>query len=251
MDRRRWWLVLLSLASLVVLAYAGVFSAYSVTVSPEMERAERLPEASEPRAGARALVVPISDAAQVPTFNNALAKSSGRNGTLLLVGDPDAAFPAVVKNASIVRALAYVTPTANGTFVPSDISFTDLPRADGNRTKTSNVTVNVTALAAGRSGFLVKADADENVTFVPTSNVAGAVARFDPAPALVSLFAFGAFGFVAPIVVLIVTHRGVGKRGIAGAGAVAGICPECRQPLAAGAEFCLRCGAWLKGDIKK
>src|SRR5207248_9082558 len=146
-------------------AYAGVFTAFSVSVTPEMERAERLPGAPAPVAGTRALVVPFSDAAQVPTCQNGLGSWGGYNGTLILAGDPGATFPATTPNASIVRALAYVAPTANGTYVPNDITFFGLPHAEGNATVLGNATVNVTALANGRSGFLVKADA-ENATNV-------------------------------------------------------------------------------------
>lgn len=241
------WLVLLSVASLVVLVYAGVFTAFSVKVTPEMERASRLPGTSEPVAGSRALVVPISNAAQVPTFQNGLGAFGAYNGSLLLLAEPDPMVPTLATNASIARALAYVTPTANGSYVPSEITFVGLPRVEGNATILDNVTVNVTALAEGRSGFLVRSDADGNVTFAPTERVTGGIARFDPAPALVSLFAFGAFGFVAPIVMLIATHRGVGARGVAGKAGL-GLCPECKQPLPpTAADFCTRCGAWIKG----
>lgn len=250
MARRRWGLILLSVVSLVVLVYAGVFTAFSVPVTGDMERASRLPNETEPAAGLRALVVPLSDPTVVPTV-----ATGDPNGTLLLVGDAGFTFPAGATNVSLVRALAYVAPTANGSYQPGNVTFSNLPYVDGgNATATANasvrrenVTVDVASLAGGKAGFLVKADARPNVFFVSIDRVAGTVARFDPGSFVYAMFAIGAVGFVAPLVVIIVTHRGA-PAGRAGPGAaIPGYCRECRAVLDPGAPFCTKCGAYQDG----
>jgi hypothetical protein len=233
--RRRWWLVLLSVTSLVLLVFSGVTAAFSAPVTPDMERANRAPGADAPAVGTRALVVPVTDATLVPTFQNGLGAGFGHNGSLLLIGDAGAAVPASSQNNSLARALAYVAPTANGSYMPPTIPFEGLPAA-------GNLTVDIATLATGKSGFLVKGDAETNVTFVERERVLGTVARFEPSFSLYAALALGAFGFVAPLVVLIMTHAPRAKPGIGGAIA----CPECRNPVPLDADFCMRCGAWLK-----
>jgi hypothetical protein len=234
--RRRWWLVLLSVLSLVLLVFAGVVAAFSAPVTPQMERANRAPGAPEPAAGERALVVPLTDVTLVPTFKNGLGADLGHNGSLLLLGDPGAAFPASADNRSLARALAYVAPTANGSYDPATIAFEGLPGA-------GNATVDVASLAGGKSGFLVKGDAEANVTFVDRDHVVGSVAGFESSTLVYASLALCAFGFIAPLVALIRTHAPRGKPGVGGAVA----CPECRAPVALDADFCTRCGAWTKG----
>ncbi|MFA5861234.1 MAG: zinc ribbon domain-containing protein [Candidatus Thermoplasmatota archaeon] len=245
MARGRWGFILLSVISLVVLVSAGVLTAFSVTVTPDMERATRLPGAADPVAGMRALVVPIAAPTLVPTFLQPAPDAGAPEGALLLVADPGTSFPAQSRNASIVHALAFVAPTANGSFVPQTLTFTDLTHVEGNATIAENVTVDVNALAVGQTGFIVKAETERNITFVPTDHVVGTVAQYDPAPLIPSLFVLGGAGFVGPIIVLIVTHRG---RAVSGVGSVtAGLCRECRAPLDAGSTFCTHCGAWQDG----
>lgn len=233
------------MVSLVVLVSAGVLTAFSVPVTPEMERSTRLPGAAEPTAGMRALIVPIAAPTLVPTALDPAPEAGSPEGALLLVADPGASLPAQSTNATLVHALAFVAPTANGSFVPATLTFTNLTHVEGNGTVAENVTVDVNALAAGQTGFLVKAETERNVTFVATDRVVGTVAHYDPAPLIPSLFVLGGVGFVGPIVLLIVTHRG---RAVAGVGSVTGgLCRECRAPLEAGSTFCTRCGAWQDG----
>jgi hypothetical protein len=206
--RRRWWLALASIVSLATLVVAGVTTAYSVPVAP----------------GQRALVVPPADATRIPP------------GTLVAVGDPGATFPAGTLNSSIVLALAYVAPTANGSYVPAT-----LDANLGGR----NATLDVAALAGGKSGYLAHREGDANATFVETGRVLGTVSRYAASSSIVALFVGGSVGFVLPLVVLMATHRGTGRPGVP-AGMAAGACPECRAPVPAGHGFCTRCGAWLQ-----
>lgn len=237
MARRRWLLGILALGSLVLLAYASVLFAYSVPISERMENESRLPGDDEPRTGQRALVVPVLNLAGLPTAYNHTATGDDRPGTLLLVSDDDANFPAGVSNASVVRALAYVTADASGT-----IQVTGIPARDGDNATTTNLTLDVANLAQGRTGFLVKADATPDVRFVPENDVVGQVAHFEPTGDLVMLLVVGAAGFVLPIVALLATHRPSGKPGIGDV-----ICNECRGPTNANLDFCTRCGAYKKG----
>lgn len=238
MRRRRLVLALVSVASLVVLVYAGVLTAFSIPVTPEMEAAARLPGAAEPAVGQRVLVVPVPD----PTLLGTVAQDG--NGTLILVGE-SGTFPSGARDASIVRALAYVAPTANGSYFPATLTL-NVTRVDANGSATrENVTFDVAALAGGRAGFLVKGDAEPSARFAETSRVVGHVARFEPGVGLVTLFALGATGFAAPLLVLIFTHRASGRPGVQGV--PAGVCRECRAPLAASAGFCYRCGALVEG----
>jgi hypothetical protein len=218
-QRRRWWLAVVSVASLVVLIYAGVFTAFSVPVT------------TGAHAGTRALIVPVADATAIPTV-----RMDG-NGTLIVIADPGASFPAAAGNVTIVRALAYVTPTADGTYVPANETF----NLSGAAT-----TLDIAALAGGKSGYLVyDEDAKTNATFATTDRVVGAVSRFDASTQLVAYFIIGSFGFVIPLVVLMATHKGAGVRGPP-AGVARDSCPECRAPVPPGQDFCTRCGAWVQ-----
>lgn len=243
---RRWGLIVLSVISLVALAYAGVITAFSVPVTSAMEAQARLPGADEPHVGERALTLPFADPTQVPTVLSPGSDPSAKNGTLLLVADPGSSFPAGAQNASLVRALAFVAPTANNSYVPPTLTLPNVTFVDaGGNVTTENVTVDVGALAGGKAGFLVKGDAERNVTFAPTDHVLGTVARYDAAGLLYTLFALGAGGFVLPIVVIIVTHKGAARAGVPGGlAAPSGACRECRAPMQPGATFCTKCGAW-------
>lgn len=212
---RRFLLIALAVVALGALMYASVATALSVPVTGEMDRANRAP-GSPPLAGTRALLVPIPDPTRV-------------EGDLLVAGETPSGFPSGARNATMGRVLAYVAPTANGSYVPAS-------------RVVENGTVDVAVLAAGRSGFLVKGDAAPDVWFVETGDALGSVARFETWASLVALYSFGSIGFVAPLVLLIVTHRATGRPGVPAE--VAG-CPECRAPVAAGQEFCYKCGAVL------
>lgn len=224
MASRRVWLAIASVASLVVLVYAGVFTAFSVTVTPEMERANRLPGQNEPIAGQRALTVPVPD----PT-----SLTGQPNGTQIMLGNPGASFPSGAVNTSIVRVIAYVTPTANGSYVPETITV-------------ENESYNIAQLAQGKSGFIVRSDAEKEVRFAETSMLVGTVSSYEESATVVALFLAGGLGFIAPLAVLIMSHKASGKPGI-GVPTNAKLCPECKAPRDAALAFCSRCGADFAG----
>lgn len=228
MAQRRWLLFALSLASLVVLTYASVLTAFSVDVSAEMEAAN----GGEVRAGGRAVILPLVDPSGVAT----LARDG--EGALLVGGTKEQSFPASARNVSLGRALAYVSPGANGSYSPATIELANVTMANG----TQNLTLDVAALAGGRSGFLVKGDREADVRFLEREDVVGRVDHFESTGSLGLLFLSGGLGFVAPLVVLIATHRASGRRLAPGAVEIA--CRECRAPLAKDSDFCMRCGAY-------
>lgn len=242
MAARRWLFVVVSLASLLILAYGGVLLAYSVPVTAGMEAESRLPGAEAPAAGARALVLPVRDPGRVPTFSGGGAPEGELPGALLVVAEGSSDFPASADNASIVRALAYVTVDAEGRSLPSTLNLTNLTRREGDNVSTYNVTLDVGAMAGGQSGFLVKPDAAEEVRFVPEDRVVGTVEGYEGLGDLLMVFLLGGAGFVLPLVFLVVTHRPSGRPGV---GEV--VCAECRRPMPAGSDFCPGCGAWKKG----
>lgn len=225
---RRWLLVVLAVVGLTALLYASIATALSVPVTSGMEEAQRLPGAP-PLAGARALVVPIADPATA-------------TGRLLVGGESTTGFPSGARNATMGRALAYVAPTANGSYVPATLTFEDVTVAANGTIERVNLTVDVTALAGGENGYIVKGDAEPRARFIPADSLLGAVARFETPATLVAYFSFGGVGFVAPLVLLIVTQRASGRPGVPGS--VLG-CPECRASIEPGQEFCFRCGAVL------
>ena len=232
MAPRRWLLIALSLSSLVVLSYAGIAVAFSVPITTEMAEENSL-DGKGPRAGDRAVIAPIVAAKDVVTFARDPANTS-----MLLVAQRAAIFPAAAEQPSLVRALAYVSVLHNLSYAAPTIDFVDLPSADG----PFNATVNVTQLANGQNGFFVKSDASREIRFVPSTGVVGEVARFESSLWIFGLVAFGALGFVAPLVALILTARPVKPARVGLPGAA---CPECRRPLPAGADFCMACGAWI------
>lgn len=243
MAQRRWPLFVLSLGSLVILTYAAVLVAFSVPVSEGMVQANRLPEALQPSARERAIVLPITDPTLVPTLAAGGEPTLGHPGAVLAIGESTATFPASATNVSLGRALAYVSRGAHGTYTVPTLNLTGVPVSDGNGTTFVNLTIDVPALAAGGTGFIVKGDAEAEPRFVATQDVVGKVERFEAGSSIWLLFASGAFGFVAPLVFVVLTHRGAGKAGPAGVA----VCAECRRPLAADAPFCSACGAWRQG----
>lgn len=224
MVSRRVWLAIASVASLVVLVYAGVFTAFSLTVTPEMEAANRLEDGSGPKSGQRALTIPVPDPTSI---------KGQPNGTQIVIGNPGASFPSGTQNASIVRVIAYVTPSANGSYVPETMVV-------------RNESINISALAQGKSGFIVQSDAGTEVQFAETKMLVGYVSRYEDASSVIALFLAGGLGFVAPLAILILTHKASGKPGI-GVPFNAKLCPECRAPRDAAFNFCSRCGADFSG----
>lgn len=216
---RRLLLFGVSIASLLVLTYAGVLLAFSIPVSDEMAAAN--PDA--PR-GSRALVVPIAAPTSVAT------RASGAEGTLLLRGDADGAFPTAAKDVRMGRALVYAPAGANGTV---DVD---------------NVTLDLAAMSGGFEGWILRGDAETDPWFAPADQVLGAVESFETPLKLGALFAGGTLGFVAPLVLMILTHKGSRRAGAAPDPLAHAMCRECRAPLAPNADFCMRCGAWAKGD---
>lgn len=214
---RRWLLFGLSLASLLAMTYAGVSLAFSLKVTPEM--AESDPDA---QLGSRMVLRAISDPREVATL------AEGRPPDLLALGDPGAAFIARAQNVSLVRAIAYVAPDENGTYEPATVVTGD------------NTTVNVTALANGGTGWIVQSATMGEPSFAPRETVLGEVMRFENATLLPAVFILGIVGFVAPLVTIVVTHRGAGPR----SAPVGHYCRECRAPMTPAAEFCVRCGAY-------
>lgn len=230
MRPRRWLLLLASFASLVVLVYAGVSAAFSVPVGDQ-----------------RAVALPLLDAALVPTLAVGGDLNDGYPGAYLVIADSPGDFPANAVNATLVRALAYV-PSGNAS---TNLTLTGVPTPDGNTTRAQNVTLDANALAGGKAGFFVKADKDSDVRFVDMGHVVGQVARFETPASIGTLALVGALGFVSPLIYLIVTHKGAGKRGMpagvpsAKGGAVAtGACRECSAAMPPGQDFCTRCGAY-------
>lgn len=230
MAPRRWLLLLLSLASLVVLSYAAIVVSFSVPVTSEMAQANAAPELD----GKRALILPMGDPALVPTF---VAPQDARErdapGAFLVVASQPADFPASTEDASLARALAWVPAGANDTLVLAGV-----PARNG----TTNLSLDLAALSGGAAGFLVKGDAEDAPRFVTEAQVVGQVARYDTSLSVLALFVTGSIGFVAPLLLLVITHRGAGKRGPQAGGLH--VCAECRAPLGPGMEFCTRCGAW-------
>lgn len=238
MAARRWLLFLLSLGSLVILVYVGVAFAFSVPVTGEAEAANRAPDADVPREGLRALVVPAVDPSTVPTFAENGTGFGGTPGALVAVAEETSTFPAGARNVTLARALAYVPP--EGAAVNATVNLTEVPGAGGNGTA-GNLSLDLARLAGNRTGFVVKADNEAEPRFVEAPRVLGQVERFESPGSLMLALASGSFGFVAPLVLIILTHRGAGRRG--GGGALP-VCRECRAPMPAEESFCTRCGAW-------
>ena len=227
---RRWWLVALAVGSLVVLLYASIATALSVPVTEDMARANEVPGAP-PLAGVRALVVPIPDPTRM-------------EGQLVVGGETPSGFPSGARNATLGRVLAYVAPTANGSYVPDVRTFDNVTYVENGTLAHGNLTVDVAGLAGGRTGYLLKGDAAREAVFVEEDKALGSVARYETPFSLLALFSFGSVGFLAPLIGLILTQR---RKGVAGVPVEVGGCPECRGPVEKGADFCTRCGAWLPG----
>lgn len=267
MGLRRRLLSLVSLASLAILVYGGVSFGFSVPVTAETAEANVAPLGGVPE-GARAVVVPVTDAGLVPTLRDGSDTFLGYHGAMLAHGAPGRFFPAAADDVQLGRALMFLSanesrPTQN---VTQDRS------SDGNRTNesgalnestganasawlvqlsgvpmphalsadgTDNLTLDLDALYDGRAGFIVKPDHVADATFVPLDDVVGEVIRFDAASRTQLLLVSGATGFLAPLVLLGVMRRQLGPEDAGSDDA----CHECRSPLQPMHSFCLRCGA--------
>lgn len=216
---RRWLLFGLSLASLLAMTYAGVSFAMSIKVTPEIAAME--PEA---KLGSRMLLSSIASQEDVATF------AKNESPALLATASEPGALVAQARNVSIGRAMAFVQPDVNGTYEPETLTLRD------------NTTVNVTALAAGGTGWIVRGTNEPTPRFVPQEQVIGIVRQFQNATLLPALFVGGIVGFLAPLVTIVLTHRGGGPR----LAAVGNLCLECRAPMPASADFCTRCGAYAR-----
>lgn len=215
---RRGILFATSIASLLLLTYAGVLLAFSVPLTDEIHAAN--PDVPQ---GARAVVVPIGDAASVKTLLR------NESPALLLQGDADGSFPTGATDLRMGRALLYVAPGSTGNVT------------------IDNATIDLAAFSGGSEGWILRGSAEQDPWFSATDATLGEVARFETPAKLGALFAGGALGFVAPLVVVILTHRG-GRRAPGSSAPAALVCRECRAPIAANAEFCMRCGAYTQGN---
>ena len=226
MAARRWILFATALVSLLFLTWAGVLLAFSVRID---EHAASF----DPELGAadRAVVVPPRAPALVPTF-----QTHGADGAWLALGEKGgSSFPSGATDVSLLLALAYAAPDANGTYAAANL--TDVPARNG----TTNLTLDVAGLAGGGTGYLALDPRDESVRFVPTDAVLGEVVALETSAALALRFIVGAFGFVVPLLALMLTHK-ASKR----TGAAFPFCHECRAPMGASSAFCVRCGAYAK-----
>lgn len=230
----------LSLGSLVIMSYGAIAVAFSVPVTEEMAQANAVAE-DTPDVGLRAVVRPVVNPADVDTL-----REDGV-AAWLLTAEREAAVPAMAEGVALVEALAYVSVLHNGSYAEPQLALTNLTAAgEDGAPITYNATVNLTDVAGGRSGYLVKTSSERNVTFVPLDGVLGTVDRFESPAWSYGLVVMGTIGFVTPLVALIATHRPTGTRGLGGARAVA-VCPECRRPVAPESGFCTACGAYLPG----
>jgi hypothetical protein len=222
---RRWLLFGIALASLVPMTWAGVLLAFSV---PLGDAAVGVPEAG----GAdRAVVVPLSDPSQVETHVR------GQEAALLAAGQSEGSFPSGATNVTLARALAYVAPNANGTYEPAVLTLTNVTTANG----TANLTLEVASLAGGARGFLVLPAAGADAAFLPEADTLGQVAAFQSSLSLWLSFSLGLAGFLLPLMTLVLTHKGARR-----AGSPVAVCRECRAPMRAQSDFCVRCGAWTR-----
>lgn len=224
MAPRRWLLFGIALASLVLMTWAGILLAFSVPIDEETRLAN-------PGVGDRAVVLPIRDPSLVATH------ARGPDARYLAAGDADGTFPVNAKGVTFGRALAYVAPDANGSYDPATLDLVEVRVSNG----TTNLTVDVAALAGGEAGFLVMPPGADEPTFFREDKVLGEVGAFDSTSGLGARFALGLVGFLVPLITLVATHRG-GKR----RGADVIVCRECRAPLPPSSDFCMRCGAWTQ-----
>lgn len=213
---RRIVLFGVSVASLLLLTYAGVLLAFSVPITSEM-----FTENPSVPQGARALIVPLDPRDAIHTA------ADGGEASLIMRGEASGTFPSSATDVRLGRALLYIPEGANGTV---DV--------EGH-------TIDLAGFSGGSTGWVVMGAGASDPWFSATEDTLGRVDHFESPTKIGALFLGGALGFVAPLVVIILTHRGAGRRLQPQA---APFCRECRAPLAPGTEFCTRCGAWSKGE---
>lgn len=251
MALKRRLLAFGALASLALLVYGGVSLAFSVPVTEAIAEANSGPTGGIP-ADSRAIVVPVTDSSLVPTHANERDVFLGHAGAYLVWGEPGGFAPVQATNVSIGRALLRITgdmsAEANASTEPRlrNVTGVPMPHPDSGH-ETGNLTLNLSAVPSGESGFFVKPDHAENATWVADSQVVGHVVRFEPPTRAPATLGGAALGLVLSVVALFVTHKGAGRRGVDGVVAEemgGAACRECRAPLAKGESFCTRCGAW-------
>jgi hypothetical protein len=208
----RWLLFGVALASLVLLTYAGVLFAFSVPVTEDLAAGE--PSLTP---GTRAVTVPISGKDAVHTL------SQGGVADILVWGD-SSGFPASTQDTRIGRAALYVPANANGTV------------------QVGNSTLDLATFSGGVEGWIVQTSDAPEPWFSARDITVGKVNQSVTSAELATLLAGGMVGFIAPLVFIVLTHRG-GKPTAPG-GPPSGLCRECRAPLATTSTFCTRCGAW-------
>lgn len=249
MAARRWLLLSLAILSMVLFVLGGLSLAYSARIGDDAADAARLPGDEGPLHGTRVLAIPIEDPKTLPTLANHAGTDAlhQRDGALLVTADDAGDLPASAHNVTLVRALAYVAPAGNGTYAPATVRLQNLTRVEGGNVTTYEQTVDVAPLALGKAGYLVKADAEGAIRFVPAERVMGEARAFLETSDVIWLLAITGAGFLGPVLWLIMTHGPSGTKGVpGGVPGVMGGCPECRAPLPPGADFCTRCGAWVK-----
>lgn len=238
-----------ALASLALLVYGGVSVAFSVSVSDADAEANSGPTGGIP-SGWRALVVPVTDASLVPTHANERDASLGHAGAFVVHGKKDGFLPVTARDTAVGRALLHVSSEvsaeANASAEPRLVNLTNvlLPHPDA-ANGTGNLTLNLSAIPAGESGFFLKPDHAENATWVADAAIVGQVIRFEPPSRAYTVLGGAALALVFSLIGLFTTHSGAGVRGAPGIDLPeSNACRECRAPLAANESFCMRCGAW-------
>lgn len=210
----RWVFFGVALASLVLLTYAGVLLSFSILVTEEIASVN-----PELVAGTRAIIVPLGGFSAVQTLDQ------NETPTLLVHSAGRTRLPSNAVEPRFGRALLHVAEASNGT------------------AEVGNRTIDLAALSGGAEGWVLQGSDDEAPWFSAKDRTVGAYAR-PLAPALLTgLLAVGAIGFLAPLVGIVLTHKG-GQR----AGAPQLFCRECRAPMPGTSDFCMRCGAYSRSE---
>lgn len=255
--RRLLWVW--AVVSLIAVAYTGLLFASSVSVDERV--ASDLARGSDrpARPGDRLFVLPL----QAP--REEVVPFAGAGEDERTFGDPGdvvqhfpaggarprSVLPFQNQGASFARVLLYVERNGTnetGWSVPAlnltnatVIRLEDVPQTDaqGNFTR-GNLTVDLTGYA-GTRGFVVKRDAAAapEAGLVPPEAVVGKALRSVSGAQMYASLAFSVLGALLPLVLIVLTHRGRGVRGVEGVS----LCRECRSPLEPGLDFCTRCGA--------
>lgn len=222
----RWLLFTVSVCALGLMTYGGVLFAYSVPLSPAMLDANPDLPAAE-----RVIVWPRGAPETLPTH-----AADGR-GAYLVIGYANGTMPAAATHARLARALIFVEPGAS---TGATVDLVDVPSANG----TTNFTIDVGARSGGAAGWIVMGAGEDAPWFVGRDAVIGPALRLASNAELALLLVGGFLGFLAPLAVVVATHRPRASPERAGAL----YCRECRAMLPASATFCLRCGAYQLED---